>query len=312
MRGRRSRPSRRARRRSPRPRASACGSGSHASTSSHAEVSGSSARISAASSASRIAISGIERRRPLARGRPAQRRPHRRACDAPPRRCATWTMRSASGIGHPDARPAGPCRPSAHSCGRTGSTVEPAARDGAPASAPPRTRRRSVARRAGRTRERVAQSRSALRGSELPDGGRERKRPASIAGCEANMTGQAVLGHGGAEDLGRDLGVGRAAGMKEHAGVVRVHARLPVDAQPSAEACGEERALQAVHEREPHSKVRRQAKACNDLCGPDTLCVRRSCEHSDHRNRAGKRRSVHAWRHAATVAAAARRDETEA
>ena len=85
---------------------------------------------------------------------------------------------------------------------------------------------------------------------------------------------QVVLGHAAAEDLRGELRVGRATRVEEQARVVRLAPGLDIDAQAFAETHGEQRALQAVLERQPHPEIRCEAEAADDLGGPDTIGVR--------------------------------------
>jgi hypothetical protein len=64
-----------------------------------------------------------------------------------------------------------------------------------------------------------------------------------------------------AEDLRGDVGLGRAAGVAEQAGVVGLRCARSVDAQPVGQAHGDQRRVQAVLEREGHAEVGRQASA---------------------------------------------------
>jgi hypothetical protein len=62
----------------------------------------------------------------------------------------------------------------------------------------------------------------------------------------------------GAEELGGDVGVGRAADVEQQARVVRLRRRLRIDAQTIGKPHCNKRALQPVLERNSDAEVRRQ------------------------------------------------------
>ena len=66
-----------------------------------------------------------------------------------------------------------------------------------------------------------------------------------------------------------------AAGMGEQARVVRLPAGLAVDAEAVGEPHRDQRAAQAVLEREPHAEVRRQTQRRDELRASDPLAALR-------------------------------------
>jgi hypothetical protein len=74
-----------------------------------------------------------------------------------------------------------------------------------------------------------------------------------------------------AKDLGGDVGVGRAAGVREHAGVVGLRGRLGIEPEAIGESGRDQGALQPVLERETHAGVGRQAQRPDHLRGADEL-----------------------------------------
>ena len=78
-----------------------------------------------------------------------------------------------------------------------------------------------------------------------------------------------------AEHVRSDVRVGRAARMREQAGVVRLRQVLAVDAEAVGDPHRDQRAVQAVLERERHAEVGRQAQRRDQLRGPDLLAALR-------------------------------------
>ena len=89
----------------------------------------------------------------------------------------------------------------------------------------------------------------------------------------------------GAEDLGGDVGIGRAADVEQQARVVRLRRRLRIDAQTVGKPHREQRAVQPVLERHPDAEVRRQRERGDHLRsadGPDLRrCARRHAADSN-------------------------------
>jgi hypothetical protein len=77
-----------------------------------------------------------------------------------------------------------------------------------------------------------------------------------------------------AEELGADLGVGGTADVEEEAPVVGLSRGVGVDRQTLAQTHGEQGAVQAVLEREPHAEIRRQAEGRDHLGSTDLVPVR--------------------------------------
>jgi hypothetical protein len=77
------------------------------------------------------------------------------------------------------------------------------------------------------------------------------------------------------EDLGGDVGVGRAADVEEQARVVGLRRRLWVDAQTVCEPHREQRAVQPVFERNADAQVRRQRERSDHLRGADRITLGR-------------------------------------
>ena len=81
-----------------------------------------------------------------------------------------------------------------------------------------------------------------------------------------------------AEDLRGDVDLGRAAGVREQAGVVGLGCCPSVDAEPVGEAHRDHRRLQPVLERKCHPQICRQAERGDQLGGADSLvAVRLGC-----------------------------------
>jgi hypothetical protein len=76
-----------------------------------------------------------------------------------------------------------------------------------------------------------------------------------------------------AEDLRGDVRIGRAPGVGEQAGVVGLRDALAIDAEAVGEAHGDQGAVQAVLQREPHPEVRRQAKGGDQLRAADLIAA---------------------------------------
>jgi hypothetical protein len=90
-----------------------------------------------------------------------------------------------------------------------------------------------------------------------------------------------VLTEVAAEELRGDVGVGHAGGMKQQARVVRLSQRVGVGAQALPEPRREQRALQAMLERQPHTEIGRQAEHADDLRGADSFGTHHSsCRHA--------------------------------
>jgi hypothetical protein len=79
-----------------------------------------------------------------------------------------------------------------------------------------------------------------------------------------------------AEDLGGDVGVGRAARVGEHAGVVRLRRRSTVNSEPLGEPARHQGGVQSVLEREAHAEVRREAQRA-DHFGSAYLLLASGC-----------------------------------
>jgi hypothetical protein len=90
-----------------------------------------------------------------------------------------------------------------------------------------------------------------------------------------------VLAEVAAEELRANVGVGHACGMKQQARVVRLSQRVDIGAQALPEPRREQRALQAMLERQPHTEIGRQAEHADDLRGADSFGTRHStCCHA--------------------------------
>ena len=74
--------------------------------------------------------------------------------------------------------------------------------------------------------------------------------------------------HALVEELGADLGVGRAAEVEEHRAVVGVPSGLGVHAEPLRQSGGHQGGVQPVLDREAHAEVGRQAQGRHDLRRP--------------------------------------------
>ena len=78
-----------------------------------------------------------------------------------------------------------------------------------------------------------------------------------------------------AEDLRGDVRIRRAAGMREQAGVVGLARRRAVDAEPLGEPGRDQRGVQAVLERKPHTEIGGKAQRGHELRAADLLAALR-------------------------------------
>ena len=84
-----------------------------------------------------------------------------------------------------------------------------------------------------------------------------------------------VLRHRAAEDLRRDVGIRRAAGVHQQARVVGLRGRRAVDPEAVRQPHRDQRAVQALLERKAHPQIGGQAKRRGHLGGTHSVAPRR-------------------------------------
>jgi hypothetical protein len=94
------------------------------------------------------------------------------------------------------------------------------------------------------------------------------------------MTGFTLVGERTAEDLRGDVGVGRAARVREQAAVVRLRGVLLIDAEPVGEPHGDQRRVQPVLEGKAHAQVRAEAQRRDQFGCADALAALRLIPHA--------------------------------